>query len=154
MEIFEALRTAPSVAEAALEKSMGTVRPDVCAMIKGVPVAIEVQMSSLSIETIMTRTIDYHQRGLYVLWLLQGLENKRVTIVGCGSLGSKIAANLAASGVNRFNLVEYDYYEPLNSVRHELGVEWFGINKAKALLSRLCSLSISWEYRRCDKTGG
>ena len=80
MEIFEALRTAPGVTDATLEKPMGTVRPDVLAMIKGVPVAIEVQMSSLSIETIMARTIDYHQRGVYVLWLLQWtpkLDGKR-----------------------------------------------------------------------------
>lgn len=71
MEIFEALRKTAGVADATLEKPIGTVRPDVWALIKGVPVAIEVQMSSLSIETIMARTIDYHQRGIYVLWLLQ-----------------------------------------------------------------------------------
>jgi len=33
--------------------------------------AIEVQISSLSVETIMRRTIDYHRKGIYVLWLLQ-----------------------------------------------------------------------------------
>ncbi|HEX3624878.1 MAG TPA: competence protein CoiA family protein [Verrucomicrobiae bacterium] len=71
IEIFEALRTLPGVSEAALEKQMGTVRPDVWAFIKGVPVAVEVQISSLSVETIMARTIDYYQRGIYVLWLLQ-----------------------------------------------------------------------------------
>jgi molybdopterin/thiamine biosynthesis adenylyltransferase len=56
-------------------------------------------------------------------------------------LGSKIAANLAASGVNRFRLVDYDYFEPNNSVRHELGVDYFGLNKENALLNRLCSLN-------------
>lgn len=72
---------------------------------------------------------------------LAGLEAKRITLVGCGSLGSKLVANLAASGVNCFRLVDYDYFEPYNSVRHELGVESFGLSKAKALLGRLYSLN-------------
>ncbi len=55
----------------ALERSLGEVRPDVSADINGVPVAIEVQISSLSVETIMQRTIDYFRKGIYVLWLLQ-----------------------------------------------------------------------------------
>jgi competence protein CoiA len=82
MEIFEALRNHPNVRGAALERPLGTVRPDVSAYINGVPVAIEVQISSLSLETIMRRTIDYHQRGIYVLWLLQwtqALNSNRYT---------------------------------------------------------------------------
>jgi len=71
MEIFEALRKEPNVQDVALERSLGTVRPDVSAYINGVPVAVEIQMSSLSIETIMHRTIEYFRKGIYVLWLLQ-----------------------------------------------------------------------------------
>jgi len=70
-EIYLALQKAPGVHSVALERPLGTVRPDVSARIRGIPVAIEVQISSLSIETIMRRTIDYAQRGIYVLWLLQ-----------------------------------------------------------------------------------
>ena len=70
-EIFEALQRMPNVRSAALERPLGTNRPDVSAIINGVPVAIEVQISSLSIDTIMRRTIDYHRRGIFVLWLLQ-----------------------------------------------------------------------------------
>jgi hypothetical protein len=33
-------------------------------------VAIEVQISSLSLETITERTIEYHRKGIHVLWLL------------------------------------------------------------------------------------
>jgi molybdopterin/thiamine biosynthesis adenylyltransferase len=72
---------------------------------------------------------------------LEGLEEKTVTILGCGSLGSKIAANLAATGINRFHLVDFDHFEPGNAVRHELGVESFGLPKAFALLKRLSSLN-------------
>lgn len=71
MEIFEALQKLPNVLNAALERPLGANRPDVSAYINGTPVAIEVQISDLSVETIMQRTIDYHRSGWYVLWLLQ-----------------------------------------------------------------------------------
>jgi competence protein CoiA len=71
MEIFNALQNAPGVRNVALELSLGAVRPDVSAVINGVPVAIEIQISSLSVETIMSRTIEYFRKGIHVLWLLQ-----------------------------------------------------------------------------------
>lgn len=71
MEIYEELLREPGVQDVALERPLGTVRPDVSAKIRGVPVAIEVQLSSLSLDTIMRRTIEYHRKGIYVLWLLQ-----------------------------------------------------------------------------------
>jgi competence protein CoiA len=82
MEIFEALQKAPGVSKAALERPLGLVRPDVSAEINGVPVAIEVQISSLSPETIQRRTIEYARLGIYVLWLLQwtpALDGRRYT---------------------------------------------------------------------------
>jgi competence protein CoiA len=71
LEIYESLLRTPGVTDAALERPLAGNRPDVSAYINGVPVAIEVQISSLSLETIMRRTIAYHQKGIYVLWLLQ-----------------------------------------------------------------------------------
>jgi competence protein CoiA len=71
LEIYEALLQMPNVANPALERPLGLVRPDVSAYINGVPVAIEVQISSLSLETIQRRTIEYGRKGIYVLWLLQ-----------------------------------------------------------------------------------
>jgi len=92
----------------------------------------------------LIRTFPYIDQERYArIPGLEDLDNKRVAIIGCGSLGSKIAANLAASGLRRFTLVDCDYYEPNNSVRHELGVESFGLNKEKALLIRLSSLNPS-----------
>lgn len=82
MEIFLALQKAPGVTKLALERPLGANRPDVSAYINGVPAAIEVQISSLSVETIMERTIEYHRKGIYVLWLLQWtpkLDAKRYT---------------------------------------------------------------------------
>lgn len=71
IEIFEMLQRTPGVQDVRLERALGEVRPDVSAYIKGVPVAIEVQISDLSLETITRRTIDYARKGIYVLWLLQ-----------------------------------------------------------------------------------
>jgi competence protein CoiA len=71
MEIYEALKKEPGVSDVVLERPLGTVRPDVSAYISGIPVAIEVQISSLSLETITNRTIEYARKGIYVLWLLQ-----------------------------------------------------------------------------------
>ncbi len=71
LEIYEALLKAPNVRGAALERPVGNNRPDVSAYINGVPVAIEIQISSLSHETIQGRTLEYARYGIYVLWLLQ-----------------------------------------------------------------------------------
>ena len=82
MEIYEALKKEPGVRNIALERPLGTNRPDVSAHINGVPVAVEVQISSLSLETITQRTIEYARKGICVLWLLQwtpALDAKRYT---------------------------------------------------------------------------
>jgi competence protein CoiA len=71
LEIFLALQKIPGVSNLALERPVGNVRPDVSATIRGSKVAIEVQISSLSTETIQQRTIEYAREGMFVLWLLQ-----------------------------------------------------------------------------------
>ncbi len=71
MEIFLALQREPHVRNVALERPLDNVRPDVSAHINGVPVAIEVQISSLTPDTIQRRTLEYARDGIYVLWLLQ-----------------------------------------------------------------------------------
>jgi len=71
LQIFLALQKQPGLRDLALERAFGNVRPDVIAEINGVNVGIEVQISSLSVETIMQRTIEYSKEGRYVLWLLQ-----------------------------------------------------------------------------------
>jgi competence protein CoiA len=71
MAIYEALLKEPNVKKAALERSLKTCRPDVSAYINGVPVAIEVQISTLTMDKIIQRTEEYARKGIYVLWLLQ-----------------------------------------------------------------------------------
>lgn len=69
--IYEGLLKMPRISEVALERPFGVARPDVSAVIEGVRVGIEVQVSSLSMEMISRRTAEYAQMGIYVLWVCQ-----------------------------------------------------------------------------------
>ncbi|MDQ3817725.1 MAG: competence protein CoiA [Acidobacteriota bacterium] len=67
--LYETLLADPRVRKCEMERDLGTVRPDVSAYINGVPVAIEVQLSNLSLARIQYRTMEYTRKGIYVLWL-------------------------------------------------------------------------------------
>lgn len=71
----------------------------------------------------------------------ESLRSKKVGLVGCGSLGSKIAASLARSGVGAFVVVDDDILKPGNLARHELDGNSLGAHKAEALEARLLALS-------------
>jgi hypothetical protein len=72
---------------------------------------------------------------------LETLQQKKVVLIGCGSVGSKIGAALAATGVEQFGLVDFDFMEPDNAVRHELGIDVFGVLKVHALEQRIVNLN-------------
>jgi hypothetical protein len=65
------------------------------------------------------------------------LAERRVAIVGCGSLGGKIAAMLARSGVGYFFLVDDDLLLPDNLVRHELDWREMGRHKTDGVARRI-----------------
>ncbi|MBC3884523.1 ThiF family adenylyltransferase [Undibacterium griseum] len=65
------------------------------------------------------------------------LAEKRVAILGCGSMGSKVAASLARMGVADFFLVDSDVLKVNNIVRNELDWEGVGAHKTDALAQRL-----------------
>jgi competence protein CoiA len=67
--IYECLIQHPRVNKCEIERNLITVRPDVSAYINGTPVAIEVQLSTLSLEKIIYRTGEYARKGIFVLWL-------------------------------------------------------------------------------------
>jgi competence protein CoiA len=68
-ELFQALSRDARVTSLELERDLGRVRPDLYATIDGVDVAIEVQISALSMDTIERRTTEYRRQGIAVLWL-------------------------------------------------------------------------------------
>lgn len=65
------------------------------------------------------------------------LKMAKVAVVGCGSVGSKVAVQLARSGVGGFVLVDGDVLASGNLVRNELDWRAVGIHKAPALAARL-----------------
>ena len=65
------------------------------------------------------------------------LQQRKVGIVGCGSLGSKLALSLARSGVGQFLLVDDDLFLPGNLVRHDLDWRDIGTHKADAVARRI-----------------
>lgn len=67
--IFDALRSAEGVAEVELEKDIGSNVADVFALIRGVPVAIEIQRSELPLDVLVRRTLAYHAQQVHVLWV-------------------------------------------------------------------------------------
>jgi molybdopterin/thiamine biosynthesis adenylyltransferase len=75
------------------------------------------------------------------------LAGKSVGIVGCGSLGSKLAAMLARAGVRTFTLVDDDVLFAANLVRNELGAAAAGVHKADALRSRLIEIAGTLDVR-------
>lgn len=69
LEIFDALKNEANVLEAELEKDFGISVADVYVKISGVPVALEIQRSNLTVNEIVSRTRNYHRLGVSVLWL-------------------------------------------------------------------------------------
>lgn len=65
------------------------------------------------------------------------LADCTVAIVGCGSVGSKVAAALTRAGVGTLVLVDGDLLLPGNLVRNELDWRAVGLNKPDALAARL-----------------
>jgi molybdopterin-synthase adenylyltransferase len=76
------------------------------------------------------------------------LGQQVVAVVGIGSVGSEVAAALAAAGVGSLRLIDNEVMNPENVHRHALGVRHIGINKATALSvelsSRLPHQTVTW----------
>lgn len=68
LEIYEALIKHPDVSKLKLERPLGEVRPDISFYLKDTPIAIEVQVSTLSLDTIDKRTRAYKKKGISLLW--------------------------------------------------------------------------------------
>ncbi len=65
------------------------------------------------------------------------LANKKVVIVGCGSLGGAITRLLAQAGVGNFVFIDPDILEPHNTARHVLGNRFVSRHKATAMAEML-----------------
>jgi len=77
----------------------------------------------------------------------EALGQKSVALIGCGSVGSKVAASLARAGVGQFVLVDGDILFPGNIVRNELDQRSVGLNKPDAVRARIHEINPSAEIR-------
>ena len=78
------------------------------------------------------------------------LRARKAGIVGCGSIGSKVAAGLCRSGLGEFLLIDEDIFFPGNVVRNELDLRSIGIHKAYAVKSPSGKFScLTWCLARC-----
>jgi hypothetical protein len=81
----------------------------------------------------------------------EALSERKVAIVGCGSMGSKIATILARSGVVQFVLIDADIFLPENLIRNELDWRDIGTHKVDGVASRVelvNPMASSVRYRR------
>jgi competence protein CoiA len=69
LAIYDELSGEPHVTELEVEKDFGSSFADLYARINGVPVAIEIQKSNLSVADITARTKNYFRLGINVLWV-------------------------------------------------------------------------------------
>ena len=69
------------------------------------------------------------------------MRKKAVVILGCGSVGSKVALDLARSGVGRFLLLDNDVLEYHNVCRHQCGIGEVGAYKVDALRRRVLDIN-------------
>ena len=65
------------------------------------------------------------------------LDNKRVLLIGCGSVGGHIALELARSGISSITLVDKETLSKENIYRHVLGFNYCDQAKSKALKSEI-----------------
>lgn len=69
------------------------------------------------------------------------MNSKRVIILGCGSVGSLVAIELARAGVGNFILADPDTMEYHNICRHQCGIEDVGDLKVNALSRKLRNIN-------------
>jgi molybdopterin/thiamine biosynthesis adenylyltransferase len=86
---------------------------------------------------------------------MKGLAGKRILQIGCGTIGSFLAQQLAQSGAGtgggRLKLVDEDVLQPSNLGRHLLGVPHLNQNKAIACADLLNTLLPGAEIDGVDK---
>lgn len=91
----------------------------------------------------LKEVIPYYSKRYDVDYLCQrtsgNLNNigKKISLIGCGSLGSYIATEICKLGIANLELFDSDLLTPENIFRHTLGLNYSFINKAGGLKIKL-----------------
>lgn len=75
------------------------------------------------------------------------MNKKCAVILGCGSVGSLVAMELARAGIGHFVLVDADTLEYHNLCRHQCGIEDVGDLKVNALRRKLLNINPNVDIR-------
>ena len=76
---------------------------------------------------------------------------KGAVIIGCGSVGSLVALELARAGVGRFFLIDMDILGYHNICRHQCGIQDVGKFKTTALKERILQINPTAEIVTANK---
>lgn len=72
--IFEGLKKNPNCSYCELEERVNSVIPDIYAIIKEIPVAVEVQRSNMTVQDVCDRTLAHYKNGLSVIWVIPSID--------------------------------------------------------------------------------
>lgn len=112
----------------------GTVAFGYCLAPPPVPVMTTVGLIPVVIERVDANWAlarDHELTGI------QTRREKRVLLLGCGSMGAPVAELLARAGIGHLTLVDMEFFEPENTARHLLGYSAVNSSKAVELANRL-----------------
>ena len=80
------------------------------------------------------------------------MTDKSAVILGCGSVGSLVALELAKAGVGRFLLIDHDIFEYHNICRHQCSIMDVGNYKVNALADRIKAINPYADITAIPKT--
>lgn len=78
------------------------------------------------------------------------MSKKRAVILGCGSVGSLVAMELARAGVGHFLLCDADIVEYHNICRHQCGIEDVGDLKINALERKIKNINPNADIQKFE----
>ena len=80
------------------------------------------------------------------------MTDKSAVLLGCGSVGSLVALELAKAGVGKFLLIDNDIFEYHNICRHQCSIMDVGNYKVDALAQRIKAINPYAEVKAIPKT--
>lgn len=96
-------------------------------------------LSEIMIETYALK-LDVFSRNTGILES-DIMLNKGALFIGCGSVGSLVAVELAKAGVGRFMLIDNDIFNYHNICRHQCGIYDVGKYKTDAVAERILQIN-------------
>lgn len=111
---------------AIFEKSIISFENGLC-YLKSVEEIIPVTVNRIDKRYLMTRSNQ----------VTNILTDKKVLLIGCGSVGGYIANELVKAGIEKLMLIDADHLYEVNIFRHLLGLEYIGQYKCVALQNYL-----------------